>query len=185
MILNVILNRYKNKYHNEHFTFDIRYYCTLYILNRFFSTNSSKAEIMQSSQQTNDVYKEIHGCQQRGPWIRQARWIKWSNLDFCLKQGWFQKTFTREMGITVTEIAFCLLVIEATTRGAQDFFGFLTGSRPLSYSEVLSILTLFSNPIFASSSPWRFCLFFAGSPSGLKTQRRSLIIALGLTRNFR
>lgn len=35
------------------------------------------------------------------------------------------------MGITVTEIAFCLLVIEATTRGAQDFFGFLTGSRPL------------------------------------------------------
>lgn len=46
------------KYHNEHFTFDIRYYCTLYILNRFFSTNSSKAEIMQSSQQTNDVSRK-------------------------------------------------------------------------------------------------------------------------------
>lgn len=98
-------------------------------------------------------------------------------------------------------ILFTLLCNVETRETRNYFFGFFRGPRPLSYSEVLSILAFFNNPVLCPS-PFCFLCSFCGTPSDLKAKERERerekvkeresapgayfnSLALGLTRNFR
>lgn len=84
-------------------------------------------------------------------------------MSACLQKQRFTDVKSLCLFTTCVQSSQCII---ATKR---YFFGFFGGSRPLSYSEVLSILTLFNNPVLCPSQ-FRVLCFFCTTPSDLEAR---------------